>query len=334
MERILLGETDIEVSRVGLGTWAMGGVMWQNEPDEDAAVKTVRQAIDIGITTIDTAPDYGLGNSEAYIGKALSQAGIARDQVQLLGKPGVNWNKDKELFRDMRPDKVETELDNTLRRLNTDYLDLYQIHWPDHEAGMEQMGEVMNKLYEKGKIRAVGVSNFTPDEMEELRRYVPLHTTQNQYNMFQRELKPWFEYAERNHIAGITWGTFAHSLLTGKVDAQSTFTDEDIRASLPLYQNNSRNYYLAAVRELQEFAHERNKTIAQLAARWTLENPGISMCLWGARTPEQIKEAEGVDGWILDQEEMEHIEDILAKHVPSLQDNQLNIYAPPERSDV
>ncbi|GAB3066995.1 aldo/keto reductase [Salinicoccus sesuvii] len=334
MERVKIGDTDIEATRIALGTWAMGGVMWQNEPDEAAAIRTVHEAFNQGINMIDTAPDYGLGRSETFIGKALEQSDVKREDIVLAGKPGIDWTKDGDVYRDMRPERVEEEVDNTLKRLKTDYLDLYQVHWLDKEVPMEEMAGKMKQLYDKGKIRAIGVTNFTPEEMDAFREEAPLHVTQNQFNMLQRGQRSCFTYGAKHQMTGLAWAPMAHGMLTGKMDKSTRFSEEDIRRTHPMYSKEQFVRHMDAVEELEAFAKERNKSIPQLAMRWVLSQPGLDIALWGARKPEQLKDVEGTTNWILDETELREIDDILKRYVDDLNSNYLNHYAPPHRSEL
>ncbi|MFP7479374.1 aldo/keto reductase [Terribacillus saccharophilus] len=334
MKKVKLGTSDLKVTQIALGTWAMGGYMWQRKPNEDSAKRTVHAAIDQGINFIDTAPDYGLGKSEEFIGKALQESSIPRDQLILAGKPGVNWTDDIQLFRDMRPESVEKELDLTLKRLGTDYLDLYQVHWPDHEIPMEELAGIMHDLYKKGKIRAIGVSNFTPQEMEAFQREAPLHVTQNQFNMLQRGLWEWFDYAKRHNIGGLAWGPMAHGLLAGALTKSAAFSEDDFRSSHPLFESGRFEAILDAVEQLKNFAANRDKTIAQLAMRWVLEQDGVDVAIWGAYSPEQVSEVSGVTDLSLTKENLLAIDQILKLHIDDWSSNYLDAYAPPERSTV
>ncbi|PAD40221.1 aldo/keto reductase [Terribacillus sp. 7520-G] len=334
MKKVKLGASDLEVTQIALGTWAMGGYLWQREPDEDSAKQTVHAAIDQGINLIDTAPDYGLGKSEEFIGRALQESSIPRDELILAGKPGVNWTDDTQLFRDMRPENVEKELDLTLKRLGTDYLDLYQVHWPDHEIPMEEIAGVMNDLFRKGKIRAIGVSNFTPQEMEAFQKEAPLHVTQNQFNMLQRGLWGWFDYAQRHQIGGLAWGPMAHGLLADGLTKSTTFPEGDFRSSHPLFESGRFEAILDAVEQLKTFAANREKTMAQLAIRWVLEQDGVDAAIWGAYSPEQLDEVTGVTDWTLSKENLLAIDQILKLHIDDWSSSYLDAYAPAERSQV
>jgi aryl-alcohol dehydrogenase-like predicted oxidoreductase len=334
VKKVKLGTSNLDVTEIGLGTWAMGGFLWQHDPDETNAKRTVQAALDQGINFIDTAPDYGLGKSEEFIGRALQETSISRDNIILAGKPGVNWTENKQLFRDMRPESVEKELDMTLKRLGTDYLDLYQVHWPDYDIPMEELAGVMNKLYEKGKIRAIGVCNFTPQEMQDFKKEAPLHVTQNQFNMLQRGLWEWFDYAKKNQIGGLAWGPMAHGLLTGSMKKADTFAKEDFRASHPLFQGEKYEAVLDAVDQLKNFAANRDRTIAQLAMRWVLEQDGVDVALWGAYEPAHVDEVNGISDLSLSKENLLAIDQILKHHIDEWHANYLDTYAPAERSKV
>ena len=187
METRTFGNTNIQVTPVGLGTWAIGGWMWGGT-DEAQSIDTIHRAIDKGIGLIDTAPVYGFGRSEEIVGKALADG--RRDQVALATKVALNWNDDQDkVWRDATASRIEREVEDSLKRLQTDRIDIYQVHWPDSKTPMEETARALENLYQAGKIRAIGVSNFTPSQMDELQKTVPLHSLQPPYNLFEREIE-------------------------------------------------------------------------------------------------------------------------------------------------
>jgi aryl-alcohol dehydrogenase-like predicted oxidoreductase len=313
MEKRKFGNTDIEVTPVGLGTWAIGGWMWGGT-DEAQSIDTIHRAVDKGIGLVDTAPVYGFGRSEEIVGKALANG--RRDQVALATKAALNWNDDQDkVWRDATASRIEREVEDSLKRLQTDRIDIYQIHWPDPKTPMEETARALEKLYQAGKIRAIGVSNFTPSQMDDLRKSVPLHSLQPPYNLFERGIEQdILPYCRDNGIATITYGGLCRGLLTGKMREDTQFTGDDLRKNDPKFQGDRYRQYLNAVAELDQFARERyQKNVLALALRWLVDQPGVTTALWGARKPEQLDPVEEIEGWSLDNEAMATIDGILEK---------------------
>jgi aryl-alcohol dehydrogenase-like predicted oxidoreductase len=313
MEKRKFGNTDIEVTPVGLGTWAIGGWMWGGT-DEAQSIDTIHRAVDKGIGLVDTAPVYGFGRSEEIVGKALANG--RRDQVALATKAALNWNDDQDkVWRDATSSRIEREVEDSLKRLQTDRIDIYQIHWPDPKTPMEETARALEKLYQAGKIRAIGVSNFTPSQMDDLRKSVPLHSLQPPYNLFERGIEQdILPYCRDNGIATITYGGLCRGLLTGKMREDTQFTGDDLRKNDPKFQGDRYRQYLNAVAELDQFARERyQKNVLALALRWLVDQPGVTTALWGARKPEQLDPVEEIEGWSLDNEAMATIDGILEK---------------------
>src|SRR3984957_9187211 len=183
-EFVKIPATELKVSRVALGTWAMGGWMWGGT-DQRESIATIRAALHQGINLIDTAPAYGFGTSEEIVGAALE--GV-RKQTVIATKTGLEW-RDGKVYRNATRARIMQEIDDSLRRLRTDYIDIYQVHWPDPLVPVEEAGEAMRQLYDQGKIRAIGVSNFSVDQMERFRQVAPLHVLQSPYNLFERDIE-------------------------------------------------------------------------------------------------------------------------------------------------
>ena len=311
MDKRTFGNTDIQVTPVGLGTWAIGGWMWGGT-DEAQSIDTIHRAIDKGIGLIDTAPVYGFGRSEEIVGKALANG--RRDQVALATKVALNWNEDHDkIWRDSTASRIEQEVEDSLKRLQTDRIDIYQVHWPDPKTPMEETARALENLYQAGKIRAIGVSNFTPAQMDELRKSVPLHSLQPPYNLFERDIEQEIlPYCRENGIATITYGGLCRGLLTGKMREDTQFTGDDLRKNDPKFQGERYRQYLNAVAELDAFAKERyQKNVLALALRWLVDQPGVTTALWGARRPEQLDPVDDIEGWSLDKEAMAATDDIL-----------------------
>jgi len=313
METRNFGNTDIQVTPVGLGTWAIGGWMWGGT-DEAQSIDTIHRAIDKGIGLIDTAPVYGFGRSEEIVGRALANG--RRDRIALATKVALNWNDDQDkVWRDATASRIEREIEDSLKRLQTDRIDIYQVHWPDPKTPMDETARALEKLYKAGKIRAIGVSNFTPSQMDELQRSIPLHSLQPPYNLFERDIEQEIlPYCRENGIATITYGGLCRGLLTGKMREDTQFTGDDLRKNDPKFQGDRYRQYLNAVAELDAFARERyQKNVLALALRWLVDQPGVTTALWGARRPEQLDPVDDIEGWSLDAQAMTAIDDILRR---------------------
>jgi aryl-alcohol dehydrogenase-like predicted oxidoreductase len=303
-----------KVSRVALGTWAIGGSEWGAVPD-DVAVATCLGALDRGINLIDTAPIYGHGRAEEMVGKALSAHGRRQDFF-IATKAGLSWNA-AGVFANSSVLRLKAELEDSLRRLGTDYIDLYQIHWPDTLIPIAKTAALMAQFQREGKVRALGVSNFSVAQMQEFRAVAPLASNQPPYNIFERqidgEILPW---CAANGVAVLTWSSLCRSLLAGRVHRGMKFDAGDIRNFDPKFQEPRFGQYMTAVEGLAALARERyGKTVLELAARWVLDRPGISVALWGARRPEQLDAVAGVMGWKLDADAMAEIDRIVAESV-------------------
>src|SRR5262245_1534268 len=318
-------------SRIGLGTWAMGGWMWGGS-DEKLSIRTILAALERGITVIDTAPVYGQGRSEEIVGKALERWG-RRDQVVLATKVGLAWDRSVAPVRDTRRARIRKELADSLHRLRTDYIDVYQVHWPDPLVPVAETAEVLYRFYRQGRIGAIGVSNYTPEQMELFRQVAPLHTAQPPYNLFERgaEIRV-LPYCERHAIATLTYGALCRGLLSGRMRADSRFSGDDLRRTDPKFQPPRYAQYLAAVTALDRLARERyGRNVLALAVRWVLDQPGVQIALWGARRPEQLDALDGVTGWTLDDDALQAIDAIVTEHVTDPVGPEF--MAPPARAD-
>lgn len=304
----------VEVSRVGLGTWAIGGSEW-GAVAEDAAIATCLSAIERGINLVDTAPIYGRGRAEEIVCKAMRAYG-RRDAFFVATKAGLEWN-DRGVFANSTAPRLRRELEDSLRRLGTDYIDLYQVHWPDTRVPVAEVAGVLAGFQREGKVRALGVSNFSVAQMEEFRRVATLASDQPPYNIFEREVDrevlPW---CAANSVAVLTYSSLCRSLLGGRVQRGMKFDAGDIRSVDPKFQEPRFGQYIAAVERLTMLARERyGKSVAQLAVRWVLDRPGASAALWGAKRPDQLDAVAGVMGWKLDAGAMAEIDRIVEESV-------------------
>jgi aryl-alcohol dehydrogenase-like predicted oxidoreductase len=310
MEFVDISGTSIRASRIALGTWAIGGWMWGGS-DETDAIRTIHAALDRGINLIDTAPVYGFGHSEEIVGNALAMDN-RRKRALIATKVGLDW-KDNKPFRNTRKARIVEEVENSLRRLKTDVIDLYQVHWPDPNTPIAEVAEAMGALYRAGKIRAIGVSNFSPAQMDEFQKVAPLHTAQPPYNLFERAIEDdVLPYCRERNIAVLAYGSLCRGLLSGRMSASTRFTGDDLRKNDPKFLAPRFGQYLAAVAQLDRLARERfGKRVIHLAARWVLDRNNTNIALWGARRADQLSPIEEVVGWDIDAATMAEIDRIL-----------------------
>ena len=297
------------VSRIALGTWAIGGWKWGGS-DDDESVATIQAAVDRGINFLDTAPVYGLGRSEELVGKALT--GGRRQRTVIATKVGVSWSEGK-VFRDSRPACVRQSVEESLRRLRTDYIDLYQVHWPDPLVPVEETAEELERLRHAGKILAIGVSNFSLEQMVRFSRAASLSTVQPPYNLFERAIdRDVLPYARNADLTVLAYGALCRGLLSGRMTGATKFEGDDLRGYDPKFQEPRRSQYLAAVHALDQLARGiGDRRVLALAVRWVLDR-GKTVALWGARRPQQLEDMEQAFGWSLSQQQMREIDAIVA----------------------
>jgi aryl-alcohol dehydrogenase-like predicted oxidoreductase len=314
MERVHILRSSLMPSRIGLGTWAIGGWMWGGT-DEAEAIRTIHEAIDCGITLIDTAPVYGFGRSEEIVGKALAEGG-RRQRVTIATKVGLEWQNGQP-FRNASRARIRKEIDDSLRRLQTDVIDIYQVHWPDPGVPIEETAAAMADLQRAGKIRAIGVSNFSPAQMEAFRRVTPLHTAQPPYNLFERATeRDVLPYCRDGNMVALAYGALCRGLLAGRMTSQTQFTGDDLRKHDPKFQAPRFTQYLKAVERLDRFAQENyGKRVIHLALRWILDRQDFTIALWGARRPDQLAPISGLAGWCLDHSAIATIDRILSETI-------------------
>ncbi|HEC67682.1 MAG TPA: aldo/keto reductase [Candidatus Desulfofervidus auxilii] len=314
MEYIQIKGTDLNVSRIGLGTWAIGGWLWGGT-DEKTSIRTIHAALEKGINLIDTAPVYGFGVSEEIVGKAISEY-KNREEIVIATKVGLEWKEGK-IFRNSSKQRILKEIDDSLKRLKTDYIDIYQVHWPDPLIPIEETAQAMYELYKEGKIKAIGVSNYSPEQMDVFRQVAPLHTAQPPYNLFERGIeKDVLPYCRKHAIITLMYGSLCRGLLSGRMRLETKFKGDDLRNIDPKFQSPRYSQYLKAVELLDQFAQKNySKRVIHLALRWLLDQPGVSVALWGARRPEQLEPVDEIFGWSLDAQAKEVIDRIINESI-------------------
>ena len=302
MELRKLGKSAVEVTPIAFGAWAIGGWMWGGAED-NAAIRAVQAAFAAGITTIDTAPVYGFGKSEELVGKAM--AGTPRDKYQLLTKFGMNWQTpDGEYFFDTQDNqgnplkmykwaskkKVIEECEASLKRMNTDYIDLYQIHWPDGSTPISETFEAVEDLIKSGKVRAAGVCNYNVTQVDEAFRTSALATNQVPYSMVNRDIeKEIIPQAIKKGMGIIAYSPLQRGLLTGKIKPGYHFNEGDTREGNKFYTEESIRKTNQLLENFLSMVEKYNATLTQLIIQWTLKRPGVACVLVGARDEHQVE---------------------------------------------
>ena len=306
MEKRRFGKSDLETSVIGFGGWEMGKGQY-GFVDEKEAIAAVHKAIDLGVTQFDTAAVYGWGAGEEMMGRALKGR---RDRVVLVTKGGRLWDlQTNERRSDSSRAFLEKGLEESLRRLQTDYVDLFLIHWPDTTRSFQEPMEVFARWKEQGKIRYGGVSNFSVDQLKECLRYFPLVCDQVGYNIFDRRAEAQvLPFCRENGLGVMAYGSLSYGLLTGTMTSETRFAEDDWRSSgqafsLPIFQGEDFKRNLQVVERLKALARAHGRTVAQLAVAWVLSNPALTVALTGIRRPAEIEEnVKGAD-WKLTAED-------------------------------
>lgn len=325
MNLVKLGNSDLEVSQIALGAWAIGGWMWGGSDRKDA-LRALHAAIDTGISSIDTAPVYGFGRSEQIVGEAIQGK---REKVQILTKYGLRWDTDQgdfffptrtndgtaiNIHRYAGKESILMECEESLRRLRTDYIDLYQIHWPDPTTPIEETMEAMELLIKQGKVRAAGVCNYSKEEMQEAVNNLDLVSNQVPYSMVRRDIEDEIiPFCVENNIGILAYSPLQRGILSGKIKPNHQFRGGDSRPETPYYElgNIIRiNNFLEQIRPL---ADDKGVSLAQLILRWTLQRPGITCLLAGVRNEEQLAENAGALTFELSESELDTINGYLEK---------------------
>ncbi len=313
MEYLNFSPLTQKVSRIALGTWAIGGWMWGGTKEKEA-IETIHKALDLGINLIDTAPVYGFGVSEEIVGKAIKSYG-KRENIVIATKQGLSF-ENQAIQRDARKESIEREIEESLRRLQVDYIDIYQIHWPDPLTPPRETAEALQKLFKQGKIRAIGVSNYSIEQMEEFQKTAPIHSLQSPFNLFERAIeKEELDYCLKKEIATLGYGPLCRGLLTGKIQKDTQFKGDDLRKIDPKFQEPRLSQYLNAVKKLEEWVkNKHHRSLLALAIRWVLDK-GVTTALWGARKPEQLSGMETIWNWNLTSQDFSEIDTILSETI-------------------
>ncbi|MEO1253255.1 MAG: aldo/keto reductase [Bacteroidota bacterium] len=303
MEKTQLENSGLKISPIVFGAWAIGGWMW-GETDDRLALQALKSGFDSGITSIDTAPVYGLGHSEKVVGQFAKEVG--RENMQILTKFGWNWKlpkgealmkgyepggEEKPIYSNASKEGISMEVEESLRRLNTDYIDLYQIHRPDPNTPIEETVEACLKLQKEGKIRAFGVSNMSVDLMKQASKHIEIASSQSPYSMVYKKIeKDIIPYCKKEEIGILAYSPLQRGLLTGKITSNYEFRGDDHRARNKFFKEPNRSRTNEFLQQIKPIADDHHISLAQLVINWTVQRPGITAALVGARTPGQAVE--------------------------------------------
>jgi aryl-alcohol dehydrogenase-like predicted oxidoreductase len=306
MEYRKLGNSDFEVSAICFGAWAAGGWMWGHTERKDA-IQAIRAAYDLGVTSIDTAPIYGQGNSEEIVGEAIKN--LPRNKIQILTKYGMRWDlakgdfafhsadtkgKEIDIYKYAGKESIIKECEDSLRRLGTDYIDLYQIHWADSTTPIKETMDTVALLIKQGKVRYAGVCNYNVEQLKRAQDYVNIVSNQVPYSMVLSDIEEEeVPYCLENNISILAYSPLERGLLTGKMKPGHHFAEGDHRAGLYFFTDENIRRTNVFLNKIRPIAEEKGATLAQLVLRWTIEQPGITIALAGARNEKQSVENAG-----------------------------------------
>ena len=311
MEYRSLGKSDLNISVLGYGAWGIGGKpFWKIESDENS-ILSIKKAVDLGINIFDTAPVYGFGHSEVLLGKALLQR---RKDVIIATKCGMRWEREELRAIEKKADResILEEINLSLQRLQTDYIDLYQVHWPDEDTSIEETMEALLEIQKAGKIRHIGVSNYSVDQIKESLKYGQIVSLQPMYSMLERDIENRaLPFCIENNIGIICYSPLASGVLTGKYDENTRFKDWRGHNIIGNFTGEVFKSHIAKVRKISKIAQELGKTTAQLALNWLVHQKGVTTALVGVKNPDQIEQNAGAVGWDIPDEDLKNIANIL-----------------------
>jgi aryl-alcohol dehydrogenase-like predicted oxidoreductase len=311
MDKIRLGVTGLEVTPIALGTWQLGGE-W-GDFDQREAVGAIRRARDLGVNFFDTAQAYGFGASERLLGEALrDDLRQRRDEIVIATKGGLRMAYHG-MVRDSSREWLREGVEESLRALELDHIDLYQVHWPDPNVAFAETAGALQELVEEGKIRHVGVSNFDVEQIDDFARWRPVETLQPPYHLFRRGIEAdLLPYALEHDLGVLVYGPLAHGLLTGALREDTEFAPDDWRSKSELFEGDSYRRNLETVRELERFASERGQTVSQVAIAWTLANPAVHVAIVGSRRAAHLDDSVAALTVALGDDDLAEVEHIMA----------------------
>ena len=316
-----LGWTDLHLTTIGLGTWAIGGGDWKfgwGPQDDRESIASIIHAIEKGINWIDTAAVYGLGHSETVVGKAIKEL---PERPIIATKCSRVWDNEGNITSNLKSESIRREVEDSLKRLDIDVIDLYQIHWPNPESDIEEAWITIADLIKEGKIRYAGVSNFISEQIEQIKNIHPVASIQPPYSMLKRNIEEeLLGYCEENEIGVIVYSPMQKGLLTGKFSREraQNLPDNDHRKRDPQFLEPELSINLRLAEALSNIAEKNGNTLAQLAIAWVLHHPEVTSAIVGARHPSQIEETAAAGDLILSDEDIEAIEVLLTERLNEL----------------
>ena len=324
MKKSKLGNSDLQITRVGLGTWAIGGPWeygWGPQNDNDS-IDAIIEAIEVAVNWVDTAPIYGFGHSETIVAKALKKTSI---KPIIATKCGLTWNEKQERVPCLKAKSILAECDASLKRLNVDVIDLYQMHWNNPDEDIEEGYDAMARCVKAGKVRYLGVSNFTVEQMQRVMKIHPLMSLQPPYSMFRRDIEnDLLPFCKKNNIGVIVYSPLQKGLLSGKFTPEkiAALPADDVRHMDPNYKTPRLEVNLKAIGKLTQIAKQNKITLAQLAIAWSIRNAEVTAAIAGARRKGQINETAPAADITLSKDDIDEIEEILKERNRMLQNEK------------
>ncbi|GAX60764.1 aldo/keto reductase [Candidatus Scalindua japonica] len=311
MEYRQLGKSDLKVSTIGYGAWGIGGKPFWSTEGEENSIRSIEKAIDLGINFFDTAPVYGFGFSEKLLGSCLKSK---RRDVIIATKCGLKWKKEKlkAIEKISTRESILEEIDLSLKRLQTDYIDLYQIHWPDENTPVEETMSTLMQIQKEGKIRYIGVSNYSVGQIQESLKCGQIISLQPMYSMLERDIEEeGLPFCIENNIGVICYSPLASGVLTGKYDENTRFDDWRGQKIIGNFTGDVYISHIKKVRRVEKIAQKHGKTLAQLAINWLLHQKGVTTAIVGVKNPDQVEQNIGAVGWGIPDNDLEEISNIL-----------------------
>lgn len=304
MRYTMLGKTELKVSQATIGTWAIGGAGW-GDVNKKESMEAIETMIERGVNLIDTAPFYGLGESEKIVGEVIRDK---RDDIVLLTKAGTGWDEKGVLFKRSDYKSILKDCEESLQRLKTDYIDLYLIHWPDEVTPIEEMMDAMNKLKQDGKIRFIGASNFSKEEVLESEKYVSFDVLQHPYSMVAQDFRELLTWAHKNNIGTMSYGSLGAGILTGSIREMPKFSEDDMRLNFYDYFKEPKfSTVMQLVKRLDVYAEKYNVPVSQVTINWNTQSGFLDTILMGVRNKKEAEENCAAFEWKLEQEDVESI---------------------------
>lgn len=304
MRYTMLGKTELKVSQATIGTWAIGGAGW-GDVNKKESMEAIETMIERGVNLIDTAPFYGLGESEKIVGEVIRDK---RDDIVLLTKAGTGWNEKGVPFKRSDYKSILKDCEESLQRLKTDYIDLYLIHWPDEVTPIEEMMDAMNKLKQDGKIRFIGASNFSKEEVLESEKYVSFDVLQHPYSMVAQDFRELLTWAHKNNIGTMSYGSLGAGILTGSIREMPKLSEDDMRLNFYDYFKEPKfSKVMQLVKRLDVYAEKYNVPVSQVTINWNTQSGFLDTILMGVRNKKEAEENCAAFEWKLEQEDVESI---------------------------